>query len=129
MIKRMALTILSAVILIVLVACGGNKVDDATSEKYITKAEEVVSLLNEGNYEEVHAMFDEEMKVGLPVNDMEELTPIIEGSGSFEEIDKSSIEEDDGFFITVLVATYSEENRVFTVTFNGKEEIAGLYIQ
>src|SRR5699024_72341 len=106
------------------VACGGNKVDDATSEKYITKSEEIVSLLNEGNYEEVFAQFDEEMKAGLPVNDMEELTPIIEESGDFEEIDKSSVEED-GYYVTVLVAKYSEENRVFTVSYNDKEEVAG----
>lgn len=127
--KKIALTMISVLTVLVLVACGGNKVDDATAEKYITKAEEIVSLLNENNYKEVHAMFDEEMEKGLPVDDMEELSPVINQSGEFEEIDKSSVEEKDGFFIVVLVAKYSEENRTFTVTFNDKDEVAGLFIQ
>lgn len=127
--KKIALIMISVLTVLVLVACGGNKVDDATAEKYITKAEEIVSLLNENNYKEVHAMFDEEMEKGLPVDDMEELSPVINQSGEFEEIDKSSVEEKDGFFIVVLVAKYSEENRTFTVTFNDKDEVAGLFIQ
>lgn len=127
--KKIALIMISVLTVLVLVACGGNKVDDATAEKYITKAEEIVSLLNENNYKEVHAMFDEEMEKELPVDDMEELSPVINQSGEFEEIDKSSVEEKDGFFIVVLVAKYSEENRTFTVTFNDKDEVAGLFIQ
>ena len=87
--KRMLFTMLSVVVMLALVACGGNKVDDATAEKYVAKAEEVVSLINEAKYKEVHAMFDETMKEKLPEDQMEELTPIIEQSGTFEKIDKS----------------------------------------
>lgn len=38
--------------IMVLVACGGNKVDETTAAEYKTKAEEVVLLLNEQKYEE-----------------------------------------------------------------------------
>ncbi|MEI3613213.1 DUF3887 domain-containing protein [Pseudogracilibacillus sp. SO30301A] len=127
--KKIAPIMVSIITVFVLVACGGNKVDDATAEKYITKAEEIVTLLNEGNYTDVHAMFNEEMETGLPVSDMEELTPVIVQSGEFKEIDKASVEEKDGHFIVVLVAKYSEENRTYTVTFNDKDEVAGLFIK
>ncbi|GED17986.1 DUF3887 domain-containing protein [Aneurinibacillus migulanus] len=127
--KRILLTMLSAMVVFVLVACGGNKVDDLTSKKYITKAEEIVSLLNKGKYKEVHAMFDNQMKTGLPEEQMTKLTPIIKESGDFEEIDKSSVEEKDGLYIVILVAKYSKENRVFTLSFNNKEEVAGLFIK
>lgn len=113
---------------LLLVACGG-KVDDETSEKYITEAKEVVSLLNDAKYEEVHSKFDDAMKAGLPVEAMAELTPIIEGSGNFQEIDKASVEEKDGYYITVLVAEYSNDNRVYTISFNKDDEIAGLHMQ
>ena len=43
--KKIALIMISVLTVLVLVACGGNKVDDATAEKYITKAEEIVSLI------------------------------------------------------------------------------------
>lgn len=127
--KRKLFAMLSMIIMLGLAACGGNKVDDATSEKYTEKAEEIVSLLNEGNYKEVRAKFDNQMKDELSEEQMEELTPVIEKSGSFEKIDKSSVEEKDGFYIVVLVGKYSKENRVFTVTFNGEDEVAGLYIK
>ncbi|RCO09092.1 hypothetical protein DTX79_11225 [Bacilli bacterium] len=48
--KKFLATILGFMAILTLVACGGNTVDDSTSEKYISKAEEVVSLLNELNY-------------------------------------------------------------------------------
>lgn len=127
--KKFLATILGFMAILTLVACGGNTVDDSTSEKYISKAEEVVSLLNELNYKEVHEMFNEQMKTELPEEKMEELTPIIEKSGDFEKIDKSSVEEKDGYYIVVLVAKYSDENRVFTISFNNKDEVAGLFIK
>lgn len=126
--RKMLRLILSTFVILVLVSCG-NSVDDTTSDKYITTAEEIVLLLNDANYEDVHAMFDEQMKLGLPEEAMVELTPIIEQSGDFEEINKSSVEEKDGYYIVVLVANYSEENRVFTISFNDQDEVAGLFIQ
>lgn len=127
--RKILVMMFGTVLMLMLVACGGNKVDDSTAEKYITQAEEIITLLNEGNYEKVHAMFDDEMKTGLPVEDMGELTPVFEESGSFEEIDKTSVEEEDSLYITVLAAKYSNENRVFTITFNDDEEVAGLFIK
>ena len=127
--KRILLMMLGVVMVFGLAACGGSKVDDATAEKYSEKAKEVIGLLNDGNYTEVHAMFDEQMATGLPVGQMEDLTPIIEGSGSFDKIDKSSVEEKDGFYVTVLVAKYSEEKRIYTISFNEQEEVAGLFIK
>ncbi|MBM7716163.1 DUF3887 domain-containing protein [Siminovitchia sp. FSL H7-0308] len=127
--KRMLFTMLSVVVMLALVACGGNKVDDATAEKYVAKAEEVVSLINEAKYKEVRAMFDETMKEKLPEDQMEELTPIIEQSGTFEKIDKSSVEEKDGLYIVIFVAKYSKDKRTFTITFNDKEEVAGLFVK
>src|SRR5690625_3792834 len=115
--KRLVMK-MSILTMLILVACSSNDIDEATAEKYITQAEEVVSLLNEGAYTEVHAMFDEQMKAGLPAAQMEELTPVIEESGTFEKIDKASIEEKDGYYVVARVAKYSEQNRVFTVSFN-----------
>lgn len=126
--RKTVLVMLSAFVMLMLVACG-NKVDEATSEKYIAKAEEVVTLLNEANYSDIFEMFDEQMKAGLPVEDMEELTPIFEQSGEFEKINKSSVEEKDGNYIVVLAANYSEENRVFTISFNTNDEVVGLFIK
>lgn len=126
--RKLLLVMLTAIIMLVFVACG-NKVDESASKKYITKAEDVVLLLNDANYEDVHAMFDEEMKVGLPVHDLEQFTSIFEQSGDFEEINKSSVEKKDDSYVVVLAANFSKENRVFTISFNTEEEVAGLFVK
>lgn len=127
--KRKILTIIAVGFITLLVGCGGNKVDDPTSEKYIAQAKKIINLLNEEDYEGVHVMFDSEMEAGLSVENMQDFTPIIQDSGDFKEINKESIEERDGYYVTVLVAKYSNDNRIYTITFNNNDEIAGLYIQ
>jgi hypothetical protein len=119
--------LLSIFLLVGLVACGNN--DTSLMEKYVPKAEEVVKLLNDGSYEEVYHQFDETMKNALPVEQMGQLKTVIEKSGEFETFDKSTVEEQDGFYVVVLVAKYSNEDRVYTISFNDHDEIAGLYVR
>ncbi|HDR4725268.1 DUF3887 domain-containing protein [Bacillus cereus group sp. Sample62] len=127
--RRMLLIIISAIAAFGLAACTGNKVDESTSKNFIPKAEEIVSLLNEAKYKEVHEKFDSKMKSALSEEQMKELTPIIEKAGTFEKIEKKSIEEKDGLYTVILVAKYSKEQRTFIVTYNDNEEIAGLVIR
>lgn len=124
---KKGLTVLLSVAMFIMLAACGNKVEEG--DKYISMATEIVSLLNEGKYADVHAKFDQNMKIGLPVEKMSELTPILEQSGTFQKISKSSAEEKDGYIIVVLLATYSESNRIYTITFNQQDEVAGLFIQ
>ncbi len=77
----------------------------------------------------MHEKFDSKMKTALSEEKMKNLTPVIEKTGTFEKIEKKSIEEKDGLYTVVLVAKYSKEQRTFIVTYNDKEEIAGLYIK
>lgn len=127
--RKMLLIIISAIAVFALVACTGNKVDESTSKKIISKAEGIVSLLNEAKYKEVHEKFDSKMKAGLPEEKMKDPTPVIEKAGTFEKIEKQSIEEKDGLYTVILVAKYSKEQRTFIITYNDKEEIAGLFIK
>lgn len=127
--RKMFVIVVGVLLLVMLVACGGNKVDEATAEKYTTKAEEIILLLNEGDYEAVYATFGAEMKEGLPVSAMSELTPIIEESGEFEAVDKASVEEKNGNYTSVSRAKYTEKNRVYTISFNSNDEVIGLFIK
>lgn len=127
--KKKLFVLLSVWVVGLLSACGGASVDKPTAEKYSKKAEEVILLMNEGKYEEVHDQFDATMKESLSLTQMEDLTPILEQAGTFDKIDKTSVSEKDDHTIVVSVAKYSEENRVYTITFNEEDEIAGLYIK
>ncbi|MCU4852820.1 DUF3887 domain-containing protein, partial [Bacillus paranthracis] len=114
--RRMLLIIISAIAAFALAACTGNKVDESTSKKFIPKAEEIVSLLNEAKYKDVREKFDSKMKAALSEEKMKDLTPIIEKAGTFEKIEKQSIEEKDGLYTVILVAKYSKEQRTFIIT-------------
>ena len=126
---RRMLLIISAIAAFALAACTGNNVDESTSKKFIPKAEEIVSLLNEAKYKEVHGKFDSKMKAGLPEEKMKDLTPVIEKAGTFEKIEKKTKKKKDGLYTVILVAKYSKEQRTFIITYNDKEEIAGLFIK
>ena len=126
--KKWRFVVCSLLAVLLLAGCG-NKVDDATSKTYISKAEEVVQWINEGEFEKVAAQFDEKMAANLTVEQLNEITPIITASGQFEKIEKQSVEEKDGNKIVVLVAKYSEDNRIYTVTYDAEDRIAGLFVQ
>ena len=91
--RRMLLIIISAIAAFALAACTGNKVDESTSKKFIPKAEEIVLLLNEAKYKEVHEKFDSKMKAGITRRKMKDLTPVIEKAGTFEKIEKNRLKK------------------------------------
>lgn len=121
--------VLSSLLAVLLLSGCGNKVEDSVAQMYIDKAEEVVQYINNNDYEKVTEQFDEIMSANLTVESMSSITPVITASGEFEKISKKSVEEKDGTKIVVLVAKYSNENRVFTISYNDKDEIVGLFIQ
>lgn len=126
--RKVCLLLMGLLVFVVLAGCG-DKVDDATKDTYIAKAEALVAQLNEAEYEAVFAELDDVMQDGLPVSEMAGFEPIFEASGEFVEFSKSSVEEKDGIHIVVLVAKYSEDDRIFTVSYNGDDEVAGLYVR
>lgn len=123
------LLMIMATVMLLLAACGGKKVDEETANLYKGKAEEVMHFLNEGDVEGVQAMLDDNMKAALTADQLSEVIGIVKESGEFEQVDKSSVEEQNGNFVTVLAVKYSKQSRVYTITFNGQQEVAGLYIK
>lgn len=126
--KKMHLMFISICVLVLLAGCG-SKVDDSTAQAYISKAEEVVQMLNNGEYESITEQFDDTMKASLSAEQLAEIEPLLTASGEFKAFDKQSVEEKDGMKIVVLIANYSEEKRIFTITYDANDKIAGLFIK
>ncbi|GIP19222.1 hypothetical protein J40TS1_48640 [Paenibacillus montaniterrae] len=126
--KKMHVMFISICVLVLLAGCG-SKVDDSTAQTYISKAEEVVQMLNNGEYESITEQFDDTMKASLSAEQLAELEPLLTASGEFKAIEKQSVEEKDGMKIVVLIANYSEEKRIFTITYDANDKIAGLFIK
>lgn len=121
--------VISMICVMLLLAGCGNKVDDAVAQTYISKAEKIVQHINNSEFEQITEQFDETMKANLTAEQLSEITPILTASGEFKSIKKQSVEEKDGYKVVVLVAEYSKENRIFTITYNDSEQIAGFFVQ
>lgn len=126
--KKIHVMFISICVLVLLAGCG-SKVDDSTAQTYISKAEEVVQMLNNGEYESITEQFDDTMKASLSAEQLAGLEPLLTASGEFKAIEKQSVEEKDGMKIVVLIANYSKEKRIFTITYDANDKIAGLFIK
>lgn len=125
--KKLAIAL--AVMSMLLSACGKNGVDDSTKELLIGKAEEVVTLLNEEDFDELRTMLDEPMKEELTVEFLQETADIVKESGSFISFETGSVSMREQYFVAVLPVEYSEDRRVYTVTFNEQQQVAGFFVK
>jgi len=121
--------IVCSMLAVVLLAACGNKVDEETEGKYIDKAVEVVHFINDGEFDKVIEQLNENMKAKLTAEQLAEITPVLEESGSYKGIKKQSVQEKDGIIVVVLVGEYSEEDRIYTVSYDADNRIAGLFVQ
>ncbi|ARD47275.1 DUF3887 domain-containing protein [Sporosarcina sp. P33] len=125
--KKFAALILSAIFL--LAACGAAKVDESAAEEYIEKSKEVITLLNEEKFEEMRTMFDATMKDALSVGQLQEVADIVKESGEFVSFEKESVAKKEQYFVATIAAQYSEDNRVYTITFDDKQQVAGFFVK
>lgn len=127
--RKLNILMFSLLIILTFTACQQSNVDDQTSDKYTEKGKEVVELLLDGDYEAVYEQFNDEMSTLLPVSEMDELTPVIEEAGEFEEYEVTAVEERDDLFVTVTVTKHEKGKLGFTITFEEDGDIAGLFIK
>lgn len=127
--KKITILLLTG-FLFILVGCVSGNVDEETAQTYTTKAEDAIQLLNDGKFEELYGQFDEKMSSELSVEKMNaEVTPVIEESGEFQSFNQSSVEMKEGYYIVTITGNYSNVNRVYTITFDPEDKIAGLFVK
>ena len=127
--RKKLVVFISIAFIVMLAACGGEKVDDETATKYINKAEEIIHLLNDDDYGAVVDEFSDDLKAELTEDQLREIEPVIQDSGEYEEVKKSSVEKSEGVFVTVIAAKYSKDDRIFTISFNDADEVVGLFVK
>lgn len=126
--KKWQLIVCSIVAMVLLAACG-NKVDEETENTYVEKAEAIVHYLNEGKFDQVFDKLNASMQSQVTAEQLAEIKPVLEASGDYEGIEKQSVEEKDNIKVVVIVGKHSEENRIYTVSYDENDEIAGLFVQ
>lgn len=138
--KKSRLKILSCLMLAVLICftllsgCSGRKLSsDFNEDEVKNAAENVITLINNQNSDELKEICNVQMKEALTDDVLEKVFEAISEGGKFEKIedmsvagmtDKASEEE---FAVVVARAKYDIKTFTFTITFTKQMKLAGLY--
>lgn len=125
--KKLVLLALATVFL--LAACGKNKVDESAAEEYIKKSKEMITLFNEEKFDEMRTMFDATMKDALSVEQLQDVFDIVKESGEFVSFEKESVAKKEQYFVATIATKYKEDNRVYTITLDEQQQVAGFFVK
>lgn len=134
-----ALVIMFCLSCIMFAACSGKSSDtgksssasDEQKEKYIEKAQNVITLFNEEKSDEIVELCDEAMKNALSEDKLSEIYPQIKSNGDFEKFLEGEMTkvEQGGKTFTVVVqqAKYGKNTLTYTISFDNEDKLAGIF--
>ncbi|BDF03615.1 DUF3887 domain-containing protein [[Clostridium] hylemonae] len=111
--------------------------DDFDENEVKKAAEEVIDLVNAGEYEKLtEEKWNAQLKTALPAEKMsEEIQPVIEELGAFESIENEAVaggedkDTEQEFAVVVVKAKYEERKVQFTISFDKNMKTAGFFIK
>lgn len=119
--------------------CNGSQKlsNDFDAQAVKDKAEEVINVINDGNYEELaNDYFTAQMKAVLPADKLiSDIKPVIEELGKFQSFDKEAVtgstdkDTDQEFAVAVIKVKYENRSAQYTISFDKKMRVAGFYIK
>ena len=134
-----ALVIMFCFSCILFTACSGKSSDAGKSssvssgqkEKYIEKAQNVITLFNEEKSDEIVELCDEAMKNALSEDKLSEIYTQIKSNGDFEKFlegEMTKVEQGGKTFTVVVQQTKYEKNTLtYTVNFDSEDKLAGIF--
>ena len=108
-----------------------SSVSSGQKEKYIEKAQNVITLFNEEKSDEIVELCDEAMKNALPKDKLSEVYTQLKSNGDFEKFLEGEMTkvEQGGKTFTVVVqqAKYETNTLTYTVNFDSEDKLAGIF--
>lgn len=122
---------------LLLSACSANKIPEGFEEDTLnSRAEEVVSLLNDSKVDEVYTLFRADVQAMIP---LEDLKTIIQSKfdqvGSFKEITQIAITEtkdpntSELYAVVILSCSHDKGKTTYTLSFDKDLLLVGFYIK
>jgi len=133
--KKLCLVLLSLLILALLSACGAT-LDSQLAADAEAKAQDVVNLICQKDYQAVTDMAREDIRESFsPAFLAEALDPVLEPAGALDHIGKyaSTGTQDKAtqevFAVVAVVAHFENGKHTFTITFDENLDLVGLYVR
>jgi hypothetical protein len=116
---------------VLLVGCQTAALPDGmTKEDSISKAEEVVTLLNQADYAGVEAICDDTMKAAASGDDLKAaLADTISALGAFKSFDQEDVSSAKGYAVAVLKCSYENGSATYTISLDQDYLVGGLYMK
>ena len=101
-------------------------------QKLIQKTEEVLKILDEGDYQQLISLCDEKMKKGLSQEKLSEAIDSLGERGAYEKMTSQNFVCVDGrekMATGEVVALYQQRSVTYTISFNEDYQLTGLYMK
>lgn len=128
-IRWLQISLLSVFLFIGLIGCNNIDVSEETAEKYIELSEEVITLLNSKQYEELIELFDRNFRVNVTKDGFQNIESLLDDSGDFVTIEQTSVEREEDYYVVIHAVKYSKEHRIFTIKYDHNDEVSELLVQ
>ncbi len=135
--KKRYLVVPAALLLLAGMYMGNNdqpKLSSAEKNEVIIRAKNFIRRINRREYESCYSLFDGKLKESMTLEQMAQtFDRILDSIGSFEKFKGISVnlhespEED--YVVCSIKCDYSLGSATYTISFNQKLEIGGLYIK
>lgn len=135
--KKVKMILLVMLVMSVLTACGAGKLsENYVEDDVIAKAQQVVELFNEKDYQAVTDMVREDLKEQLSADVLKNaLDEKLTSAGEFVEYSQSAAagQQDkstgEDYAIAVLICKYENSNLTFTISMDEDMNLVGIYMK
>lgn len=117
--------------LLILTACNSNEIPEGFTETELnSKAEGIVSLLNENKIDEVYSMFRTDIQAMIKLEDLEVIIQDkYDQVGTFKEISQIAITDtkdpntSEIYAVVIIVCDHVDGKSTYTLSFNGHKQV------
>lgn len=125
------ISVISIVMCVIFLSSCAVKLPEGMSEDtVIESAANLVTILNNKDYTAFDALCEAplaEAFASSPISDVWE--PLYSDAGTFDKIEKTTLQASNGYAVATVQAKYSNKNIVFTFSFSPEYKLGGIYLK
>ncbi|MPW24438.1 DUF3887 domain-containing protein [Alkalibaculum sp. M08DMB] len=127
--KNLSVILILSIIMF-LGGCGSSQLSDKYSEQVLKEStEEIISYLNNENFEAIVDRTQENLKNQLTVEVLQEAWSNFDDIGEYDSISKMVFQEKDNIATVIALAKYSNRDIQYTISYNTEMELVGFYLK